>query len=120
MGVVRVGWGGRGRGGGCTSTISVVFTGNGNEPKTSKLAISQSVSGVYSCRKLDVLGCSLIKAGCGVQSWEDEDVSGALEWLEKTLQDNIQLLSSFDRYRKEVRILFLASTHLPGSSRPLL
>ena len=39
-----------------------------------------------------------------LQNWEDEDVKAALEEIGKGLADNIQLLSSWDKYRKEVRM----------------
>ena len=39
-----------------------------------------------------------------LQNWEDEDVKAALEEISKGLADNIQLLSSWDKYRKEVRM----------------
>ena len=39
-----------------------------------------------------------------LQNWEDEDVKAVLEELSKGLADNIQLLSSWDKYRKEVRL----------------
>ncbi|KAK9811416.1 hypothetical protein WJX72_003647 [[Myrmecia] bisecta] len=34
--------------------------------------------------------------------WEDEDIVATLEWLEEKLADNIQLLSTFEKYQKEV------------------
>ena len=37
-----------------------------------------------------------------LQKWDDEDVTGALEWLQEQLTANIQLLSSFEKYKKEV------------------
>ena len=40
-----------------------------------------------------------------VQNWEDEDLKAVLEELSKGLADNIQLLSSWEKYRKEVRSL---------------
>ena len=45
-----------------------------------------------------------------LQNWEDEDVKAALEEISKALADNIQLLSSWDKYRKEVR--FHSCRHL--------
>ena len=37
-----------------------------------------------------------------LQKWDDEDVTSALEWLQEQLTANIQLLSSFEKYKKEV------------------
>ncbi|CAK0784291.1 hypothetical protein CVIRNUC_007495 [Coccomyxa viridis] len=37
-----------------------------------------------------------------LQSWEDEDVAAALEWLKEKLAEDIKLLSSWDKYKKEV------------------
>ncbi len=37
-----------------------------------------------------------------VQNWEDEEVGTALEWLKEKLADDIKLLSSWDKYKKEV------------------
>ena len=37
-----------------------------------------------------------------MQSWEDEDVAAALEWLKEKLAEDIKLLSSWDKYKKEV------------------
>ena len=37
-----------------------------------------------------------------VQNWEDEDVGATLEWLKEKLADDIKLLSSWDKYKKEV------------------
>ena len=37
-----------------------------------------------------------------LQSWEDEDVAAALEWLKERLAEDIKLLSSWDKYKKEV------------------
>ncbi|CAL5229877.1 g13289 [Coccomyxa viridis] len=37
-----------------------------------------------------------------LQNWEDEDVGTALEWLKEKLADDIKLLSSWDKYKKEV------------------
>ena len=37
-----------------------------------------------------------------LQNWEDQDVVDALEWLREKLAENIQLLSSFDKYKREV------------------
>ena len=36
------------------------------------------------------------------QSWEDEDVAAALDALGESLAANIVLLSSWDKYKKEV------------------
>ena len=36
------------------------------------------------------------------QNWEDEDVTAALEALKEALAANIKLLSSWDKYKKEV------------------
>ena len=41
-------------------------------------------------------------AGCALQQKEDEDLIGALEALDVSLKENIQLLSSFEKYKKEV------------------
>lgn len=38
----------------------------------------------------------------GAQNWEDEDVTAVLEALKELLAANIQLLSSWDKYKKEV------------------
>ena len=37
-----------------------------------------------------------------VQTKEDEELSGALDSLDVSLKENIQLLSSFEKYKKEV------------------
>lgn len=37
-----------------------------------------------------------------VQNWEDEDVTAALEALKEALAANIKLLSSWEKYKKEV------------------
>lgn len=37
-----------------------------------------------------------------MQSWEDEDVTALLEDLSEALAANIKLLSSWDKYKKEV------------------
>ena len=37
-----------------------------------------------------------------LQNFEDEDVGATLEWLKEKLADNIKLLSSWDKYKKEV------------------
>ena len=37
-----------------------------------------------------------------MQNFEDEDVGATLEWLKEKLADNIKLLSSWDKYKKEV------------------
>lgn len=36
------------------------------------------------------------------QNFEDEDVTATLEWLRERLAENIRLLSSWDKYKKEV------------------
>lgn len=46
--------------------------------------------------------CLSHKASCSVQSWEDEDVPAMLEDLGEALAANIKLLSSWDKYKKEV------------------
>lgn len=48
-----------------------------------------------------------------LQNWEDEDMKGLLEEISKGLADNIQLLSSWDKYRKEVH---LPLQHVPARS----
>jgi V-type H+-transporting ATPase subunit H len=37
-----------------------------------------------------------------LQTKEDEELTGALDSLDVTLKENIQLLSSFEKYKKEV------------------
>eukprot|EP00884_Botryococcus_braunii_P018942 jgi/Botrbrau1/5731/Bobra.0134s0007.1 len=37
-----------------------------------------------------------------LQTFEDEDVSSTLEWLKERLAENIRLLSSWDKYKKEI------------------
>ena len=37
-----------------------------------------------------------------LQNWEDEDMKGLLDVLAEQLAENIQLLSSFDKYKREV------------------
>jgi len=37
-----------------------------------------------------------------LQTKEDEELSGALDSLDVSLKENIQLLSSFEKYKKEV------------------
>ena len=37
-----------------------------------------------------------------MQNWEDEDVPAVLEGLQEKLDESIQLLSSFDKYKREV------------------
>ena len=37
-----------------------------------------------------------------VQTKEDEELTGALDSLDVSLKENIQLLSSFEKYKKEV------------------
>lgn len=37
-----------------------------------------------------------------MQQKEDEDLIGALEGLDTSLKENIQMLSSFEKYKKEV------------------
>ena len=37
-----------------------------------------------------------------LQQKEDEDLIGALEGLDTSLKENIQMLSSFEKYKKEV------------------
>lgn len=37
-----------------------------------------------------------------LQNWEDEDVGITLEWLKEKLAEDIKLLSSWDKYKKEV------------------
>lgn len=36
------------------------------------------------------------------QNWEDEDIPATLEELKESLADNIKLLSSWEKYKKEV------------------
>ncbi len=42
------------------------------------------------------------KLFAGVQNWEDEDVTAALEAMKEALAANIKLLSSWEKYKKEV------------------
>ena len=37
-----------------------------------------------------------------LQTKEDEELTGALDSLDVSLKENIQLLSSFEKYKKEV------------------
>ncbi len=37
-----------------------------------------------------------------MQKWDDDELTAALEWLREQLDSNIQLLSSFEKYKKEV------------------
>ena len=43
-----------------------------------------------------------MKSVVQVQTKEDEELSGALDSLDVSLKENIQLLSSFEKYKKEV------------------
>ncbi len=49
------------------------------------------MAGVQCCVQLRVL-----------QTKEDEELTGALDSLDMSLKENIQLLSSFEKYKKEV------------------
>ena len=50
-----------------------------------------------------VHSCLLTLRLCfSTQNWEDEDVPALLDWLEDKLAEDIQLLSSFDKYKREV------------------
>jgi hypothetical protein len=49
------------------------------------------MAGVQCCVQLLVL-----------QTKEDEELTGALDSLDMSLKENIQLLSSFEKYKKEV------------------
>ena len=47
-----------------------------------------------------------------LQPWEDEELTTALAWLEGQLTESVRLLSSFERYKKEVAPLPLMCSHL--------
>jgi V-type H+-transporting ATPase subunit H len=55
------------------------------------------------------LGPDMVEAGLQkvvaqrlTHKWDDDELTAALEWLREQLDSNIQLLSSFEKYKKEV------------------
>lgn len=76
--------------------------------KVFRVALS-SLRNLLNYEDLASLAADMVEAGLPkivatrqMQSWGDEDMVEILEYMEQKLKEGIQVLSSFDKYRKEV------------------